>query len=351
MGNFILLRIFFLATISFVVAILLTPLLTHFLYKYQIIQTPRPKENAPIKASLHEHKKNTPTMGGVIVWGTTLLITLSFFYLQKIFQNSIFSELNFFSRSETLLPLGALIASALIGLLDDIYNIWKRRAGTRSAYGFGVLDQLLLLFLIAVVGAWWFFYKLDWDLLHIPFFGNFELGWWYIPLFIFIIMATGFSVKETDGLDGLAGGVLLSSFGAFGAIAFLSEKYDLATLCAVIVGSLFAFLWFNIYPARFFMGATGAMSLGVTLGIIAMLTNSVLLLPIIGFIFVLESLSVLVQTLSKKVRGKKIFLSTPIHHHFEAIGWPEPKVVMRAWIISNIMAVIGVIITLVDRGF
>ena len=171
-----------------------------------------------------------------------------------------------------------------------------------------------------------------------------------IPIFIFIIVATAFSVNEIDGLDGLAGGTLLSAFAAYGAIAFLQGHYNLATFCGVIVGSLLAFLWFNIHPARFFMGDTGAMSLGVTLGIVAMLTNSALLLPIIGCLFVLESLSVIIQVLSKKLRGKKVFLSAPLHHHLEAIGWPEPKIVMRFWVISAVAAATGLIIALIDRG-
>ena len=263
MGNLELITIFFLATASFAVAMIWTPLLTHFLYKHKVIQVPRPASDAPVKARLHGHKKNTPTMGGVIVWGTTLAMTLLFFYLSKISWLPFMRELNFLSRSETLLPLGALVATALLGLGDDLYNIWRRRSGKGKSYGVGVLDQRVSLFGIAVVGAWWFFYKLDWDLIHVPFVGNFELGWWYVPLFIFIIMATGFSVKETDGLDGLSGGTLLAAFGAYGAIAMFQGNYDLATLCAVIVGALLAFLWFNIYPARFFMGATGSISLGV----------------------------------------------------------------------------------------
>jgi phospho-N-acetylmuramoyl-pentapeptide-transferase len=130
----------------------------------------------------------------------------------------------------------------------------------------------------------------------------------------------------------------------------LQGKYDLATFCGVIAGALLAFLWFNINPARFFMGDTGAMSLGVTLGIVAMLTNSVLLLPIIGFLFVVESISVIIQVLSKKILKRKVFLSAPLHHHLEAIGWPEPKIVMRFWVIAAVTAVIGVIVALLERG-
>lgn len=349
MQSFIIIKIFLLTTLTFIFTIIWTPLLTYFLYKYKLGKQIRSSERTPVFSALHQKKSGTPVMGGILVWGTTLIFSLLFFYLAKLFSEYNFIvELNFLTRSQTLLPLGALVASALIGLLDDIYNIKQKG---KYGVGFDIGLQVVLYMCIAIVAAWWFYFKLDWDLIRIPFVGNFQIGWWYIPLFIFIIIATSFSVNETDGLDGLAGGTLLASFAAFGAIAFSQGRYDLATFCGVIIGALLAFLWFNIYPARFFMGATGSMSLGVTLGIIAMLTNSVLLLPIIGFIFVVESLSVIVQVVSKKIWKKKIFHSTPIHHHFEAIGWPEPKIVMRFWVIAAMMAVIGLIISLLDKGF
>jgi len=213
-----------------------------------------------------------------------------------------------------------------------------------------MMHRILIYTAIAVVGAWWFYFKLDWDLFHIPFVGNFNIGIWYIPIFIVVIVATAFSVNETDGLDGLAGGTLLAAFAAYGAIAFSQGKIDLAAFCGAIIGALLAFLWFNIYPAKFFMGDTGAMSLGVVLGIIAMLTNTALFLPIICGVFVLESLSVIIQVLSKKIRGKKVFLSAPIHHHLEARGWLEPTIVMRFWVIAGVCAVIGVILVLIDRS-
>ena len=209
--------------------------------------------------------------------------------------------------------------------------------------------RLLIYTTIAAFGAWWFFWKLDWDLIHIPFVGDFNIGWWYIPLFVFVLVATAFSVNETDGLDGLVGGVLLIAFGAYAVIAFSQGKMDLAVFCGVIIGALLAFLWFNIHPARFFMGDTGAMSLGITLGIIAMLTNAFLLLPLIGFVLVVESASVIIQLLSKTIRHKKIFRSTPIHHHFEAIGWPETRITMRFWIIGGVMAAIGLILVFVEK--
>jgi phospho-N-acetylmuramoyl-pentapeptide-transferase len=278
-----------------------------------------------------------------------LIFILLFALLDRLFVADIFSYLNFLSRAETLLPLGALVISALIGLFDDWLDV--RGRGVLGGGGLKLRHRLFIYTLIAIVGALWFYFKLDWTVFHVPLFGNFEIGAWYIPIFIFIIVATSFSVNETDGLDGLAGGTLLIAFTAYGVIAFALGRYELATFCGVIIGALLAFLWFNIPPARFYMGDTGAMSLGVTLGIIAMLTNNSLLLIFIGLIFLLESKSVIIQVLSKKFRGKKVFLSSPIHHHFQAIGWPEAKVVMRFWVIAAIGAAVGLMVFLLDKKF
>ncbi len=340
-------RILFFATLSFIFAILSAPLLTHFLYKYKLGKKIRNSGNTPIFSALHAHKAGTPTMGGVLIWGTVLILILFFYFLHRIFPLDIFAQFNFLSRAETLLPLGALVASALIGLFDDWLDV--REKGVFGGGGLKLRHRLLVFLAIATIGALWFYFKLDWTVLHIPFLGNFEIGFWYVPIFIFIIVATAFSVNETDGLDGLAGGTLLISFAAYGVIAFAMGRYDLATFCAVIIGALLAFLWFNIPPARFYMGDTGSMGLGVTLGIIAMLTNNAFLLIFIGIIFLVESLSVILQILSKRIRHKKIFLSSPIHHHFQALGWPEAKVVMRFWVIAGIGATIGLLIFLVDK--
>lgn len=285
-------------------------------------------------------------MGGLLIWVTTVVFALALAALATFIHEGFWHDLSFLSRAQTFLPLGVLVLAAVVGLIDDLYNI--RRRGAHGG-GFSIREKLLLYAVIALVGAWWFYFKLDWTVIHMPFIGNFDIGAWYVPLFIFVIVATSFSVNEADGLDGLAGGLLLVAFGAYAAIAFAQGKYDLAAFCGVIIGALLAFLWFNIAPARFFMGDTGAMSLGVTLGVLAMLTNTVFLLPIIGFLFLLESLSVIVQLLSKRFRGKKVFLSAPLHHHLEAKGWPETKIVMRFWVVSAVFAVMGVILVLIDR--
>ncbi len=342
-----LIRIILLATITFGIAVLWTPLLSHILYRFKLGKQIRSAKSAPIASKLHAKKSGTPTMGGVLVWLTVLGVAALLLIVNTHAPGSFVGRLSFLTRAQTLLPMGALIASALIGLIDDYMNV--KKIGPHGG-GMSILYRLGLYTGISAVGAWWFYYKLDWDLFHVPFVGDFSVGLWYIPIFIFIVATTAFSVNESDGLDGLAGGVLLSSFGAFGAIAFAQGKFDLAAFCAAIMGALLAFLWFNINPARFFMGDTGAMGLGITLGIVAMLTNMALLLPIIGIILVIESGSVVVQTASKKFRGKKIFKSTPIHHHFEAIGWSEPKIVMRAWVISIVVALLGLALALLDIG-
>lgn len=347
MFDFYIIKILLLGASAFIFAVLWTPLLTHYLYKYKMGKKIRSNGDTPIYSQLHAHKSGTPTMGGILVWLTVLIFALVFYYLAKFLPWDIFKQLNFLSRSQTLLPLGVLVATALVGLFDDWLDV--RGRGILGGGGLKVRHRLLIYTIIAIIGAWWFYFKLDWDVFHVPFLGDYQLGWPYILIFIFVLVATAFSVNETDGLDGLAGGVLLTCFAAFGVMAFSMGKYDLAAFCGVIVGALLAFLWFNINPARFIMGDTGAMSLGITLGIIAMLTNSALILPIIGLVFVLESFSVILQQLSKKIRGKKIFISSPIHHHFEAMGWPEPKVVMRFWVIAGVSAAIGLVVFLLDK--
>ena len=346
MDTFLLIKILGFASAAFVFAVLATPTLTHFLYKYRLGKQIRSEESAPIFAGLHKKKSGTPTMGGILIWGTVLIFALMFFLLSLIFPESIFGKLNFLTREQTYLPLGILILAAFFGLIDDLFGVLK--IGPRGG-GLNMKHRILLFTAVASVGAWWFYFKLGWDIFRIPFLGDFSIGFWYIPIFIFIIVATSFSVNETDGLDGLAGGVLTSAFASYVFIALVQGKAELAVFNAVIVGALVAFLWFNVYPARFFMGDTGSMSLGVTLGVMAMLTNTALLLPFFGFILMIESLSVIFQLLSKKIRGRKIWQSTPIHHHFEAIGWPETKITMRFWIISGITSAIGLIVFVLDR--
>jgi phospho-N-acetylmuramoyl-pentapeptide-transferase len=342
--DFSVVKIFSLSVASFVVSLLLTPAWSGFLYRHKLGKSIRDAASAPIMAALHAKKSGTPTMGGVLIWGSVALVALACAALAAAIPS--WSGLNFLSRSGTWVPFSAMIASAFVGLIDDYWNI--RKIGPAGG-GLRMRHRLLLYTAIAAVGAWWFFFKLDWSVVHIPLDGTPDLGWLFIPFFIFVVIACSNAVNLTDGLDGLAGGILATSFAAFGAIAFFEGKYDLAAFCGVIVGALTSFLWFNVNPARFFMGDTGAMSLGVTLAIVAFLVNQVLLLPVIGFVFVVETLASIIQIISKKTRGKKIFLSTPLHHHLEAKGWPEQKVVMRFWIIGAVTAVVGLVLALLDK--
>ena len=350
------LKVLLTGLLSFTLAFLITPIWTNILYKYRIGTKTKENDNSGKKltfvSKLHANKSGTPTMGGVIVWFTLLLLAFSshfiFSYLAQFFNSAFVARLDFLSRKEVWLPLFTLVTAGILGMADDIMSV--KGFGKNKAGGMRFAMRFWWLFGIAGAGSWWFYYKLGWDQLHIPAVGDFTIGWWYIPLFIFVILFTAVSSNETDGLDGLNGGILLMAFFSFAVIAFFQNKVDLGAFCSAVAGALLAFLWFNIYPARFFMGDTGAVSLGTTLGVVAMLTNSAIVLFIIVFVYVLESGSVAIQLTSKKIFHRKIFLAAPLHHHFEALGWPETKVTMRAWIFTMITAMLGVIISIFGMG-
>lgn len=339
-------RVVGMGIIAFLAALAFTPMLSHYLYKNKFGKTIRNTGSTPIYSRLHAKKEGTPVGGGIIVWATVFTLSIIFGVAGVLFPSRLTEALNFISRQQTLLPLTALIVAALVGFVDDYMNV--RKIG-RSG-GLRMYQRLLLYTAVAAVGAWWFYFRLDWSIIHVPGIGDFEIHGWYFPLFMLVIVATAFSVNESDGLDGLAGGILLFCYGAYTALAFALGRVELAMMCAAIGGALLAFLWFNVYPARFFMGDSGSMSLGTTLGIIAMLTNSALILPIIAFPLVAESASVILQVLSKKIFRRKIFLSAPLHHHFEALGWPETKVTMRFWIVAAVSAALGLVIGLLGMG-
>ncbi|OGI16263.1 MAG: phospho-N-acetylmuramoyl-pentapeptide-transferase [Candidatus Moranbacteria bacterium RIFCSPHIGHO2_01_FULL_54_31] len=342
--------------LAFILAFALTPVWTHILYKYKIgiriKKTDVNGEQLTFVNKLHASKAGTPTMGGVIVWVTVLLLALlshyAFPFIAEWTDTNFIARLDFFKRSQVWLPLFVLVTAGALGLLDDYMSV--RGTGSNKGGGMRFAFRFWWLFIIAGAGAWWFYSKLGWDQIHVPAMGDFSIGWWYIPLFIFVILFTAISSNETDGLDGLDGGVLLTAFSSFALIAFLQNRMDLAALCAAISGALLAFLWFNIYPARFFMGDTGALSLGTTLGVVAMLTNSTIVLFVIVFIYILESGSAALQLASKRFFGRKVFLAAPLHHHFEAKGWPEPKIVMRTWIFTALTALIGLMIGILGMG-
>lgn len=332
--------------VAFVIAIILTPWFTKQLIKFKIGKQIRDNalsgEKSELYSSLHAKKSGTPTMGGLLIWGT-ILITVLFSRLLSYLGVFNYSLLN---RKETWIPLFTLATCGILGAIDDYLNV----KGIGKTKGLSAKLKLFWLTLFGAVGGWWFYAKLGFSSIAIPIPGiaPIEVGWIYIPIFIFIIIASANAVNFTDGLDGLASGLLIFAFGAFGIIAYAQGMLILATLCAVICGSLSAFLWFNVPPAKFYMGDTGSLALGATLGVIAMLTDQALTLPIIGFIFVIETLSVIIQLFSKKFFHRKVFAIAPIHHHFEHKGYAEFTIVMRFWIIGAIFAAFGTILGLVN---
>jgi len=343
-------KIFSLGAGSFVLAIWLTPCLTRFLYKHQLWRkTVRTKavdgQDLTYFQKFHtEGETKIPRFGGLLVWLAPLSLAALFYLLAKANLGVWwFHKLNFLSRDQTWLPFFALISASLVGLVDDFLQVKGR--GKYIAGGLSLKQRLVLMGLIGAVGAWWFYAKLESSTLHVPGMGDLEIGLLYLPLFILVMMAT-YSGGVIDGLDGLSGGAFAAIFGAFAAICLFLGQINLAAFCAVIFGALLAFLWFNVPPARFYMGETGMMGLCAALTVVAFMTDSILVLPIIGFLLVVESGSVILQLLSKKLRKKKIFLAAPIHHHFEAKGWPAHQVTMRFWIIGAVAAFIGVAIRL-----
>ncbi|MFW5853072.1 MAG: hypothetical protein ACOCU8_00335 [Patescibacteria group bacterium] len=338
---------------AFVVGISLTPVLTHYLYKHKLWKKKAGKispdgQATPVFDRLHKDKEvGTPRMGGVVIW-SSVLITITFFWLISILipESDFWIKLNFLSRNQTWLPLFTLIVASLLGLADD----WLQVSSTnKTNEGLPFNYRLLVVGFLGLVGGWWFFAKLGMTEISLPFFeNNLYLGWLIIPLFIIIMLAL-FSSGVIDGLDGLSGGIMSIIFFTYAALAFFQTQVNLATFCAVVGGAILAFLWFNIPPARFYMSETGILGLTTALTVVVFLTDSVLLLPIIALPLVVTSGSVVIQMLSKKMRhGKKIFKIAPLHHHFEAIGWPAYKVVMRYWLIGIIAAIIGLILALIS---
>lgn len=321
-----------LALTGFLFSMLFTPIYTHFAYKYKFWkkqkQTTVDGKDLPIMRKLHAHKFQHvfPTMAGLIGVASVTIVT-GFFNLD---------------RGQTWLPIAGFLGGAFVGLIDDIINIFgsgKGAAGLRGPVKF------LLISAVGLALGWFFTYKLGWTSILVPFVGNFEVGA-VLAMFIFAfaVVATSNAVNISDGLDGLSGGLALLAYGAYGVIALFQGNILLFGFCLTVVGWLLSYIWFNVPPARFMMGDTGSFALGAGLGVVSMMTNSFLLLPIIGLPFVIEAGSSLIQLASKKLFHKKIFISAPLHHHLEAIGWSESKIVMRFWIVAGVCAILGVFI-------
>lgn len=326
-----LVKLFALAVGGFSVAMMLTPVYSFYAYRYRFWKQQRSTsttgEVLEVFTKLHAQKftRHIPTMAGLIALVVVVLVTV-FFNLD---------------RQQTWLPLAAFVGGGIVGLIDDVINIrgkGKGVGGLRSSVKFALIT------LLAGVGAWFFYTKLGYTTVDVPFLGALGLGWLIIPLFILVVVTTSNAVNISDGLDGLAGGLLATSFGVFGVIALLQGNFGIAGFCFTIIGVLMSYIWFNIYPARFFMGDVGSFAYGMALGVVAMLTDTLFLLPIIGFVFVLEGGSSLIQVVSKKFFKRKVFLSAPVHHHLEAMGWPETKVTMRFWVIGQVFGFLGLLL-------
>lgn len=345
-------KIFVPTAFAFFLAISLTPLATHFFYKYKMWKKYSRNDNA-ITSDFHkihneQDELKTPRVGGIIIWFSALLTTFLFFLVSVFFPGENTEKMNFLSRNQTLIPFFTLLLGSILGLSDDLIQIYGDGKFAHDDKSWRAWKASLVILFSLLIGIW-FFYKLGMTTIHIPFGGELYLGILIIPFFILVALAT-FSGGVIDGIDGLSGGVLASIFVAYSLISYSNNQIDLAAFSGVIGGVILAFLWFNIPPARFYMGETGMMGLTITLATIAFLTDSVLLLPIVALPLVLTSLSVILQMLSKKFRnGKRLFRLAPIHHHFEALGWSPYKVTMRFWVLSVIFAIIGVALVIISR--
>jgi phospho-N-acetylmuramoyl-pentapeptide-transferase len=345
-------KIFLPAILSFIIGILITPIATHFFFKYKMWRKISRDKNIPIRGDfqkIHDEKSelSTPRTGGMIIWISVLLTIFLIWFFDQILQNDLSSKLYFISREQTLLPFFTLIFASLVGLGDDFLQIFGKGKWSKDPIFLRYLKIVIIIILGLLIG-WWFFSKLGISSLYIPWYGFISLGYLFIPFFIIVMLAM-WSSSVIDGVDGLSGGVIASIFLSYAIISLLNNQINLSAFSAVITGAILAFLWFNIPPARFYMGESGMIGLTVTISVLAFLTDTVLLLPIIAFPLFITSLSNVIQIGSKKLRnGKKVFRLAPLHHHFEAMGWSKYKVTMRYWIIGIMTSVTGIIIYLIS---
>ncbi|MBI4757617.1 MAG: phospho-N-acetylmuramoyl-pentapeptide-transferase [Chloroflexi bacterium] len=274
----------------------------------------------------HMVKTGTPTMGGLIIVFTVLIVTAIF---------------NLPGRLSILLPAGTMVSCGVLGAVDDWWNlVGNRRRGLRARFKLGW--QLA----IATIAALVLYYLLRYPS-YLPFYGRFDIGLWYVPVAIFAIVGASNAVNLTDGLDGLAGYTAGTAFAAYGVIAYLQHQPYVVTFCFTIVGAILAFLWYNAYPAQVFMGDTGSLALGASLAVVAFMTGQWLLLPVVGIVFVAEALSDIVQVTYYKVTGgKRILKMAPLHHHFELLGWSEVQVAQRFWLVGILAAMLGIALAL-----
>ena len=340
------------AVLSFVVGVCITPIVTYHLYKYRIWQKRGGKIAFDGKEAIEFNKIHaaadvkTPRMGGIVIWASVFITIFGIALLARWWPTAATLKLDFLSRDQTWIPLTTLLVGAVTGLINDLLDIREVGVGMALRY------RLIIISALSTFIGWWFYFKLDVIAIGIPFSDPFEIGWLIIPFFVAVALAI-YASGIIDGIDGLSGGVFASIFAAYTLIAYTQNQINLAALSAAIVGGILSFLWFNIPPARFYMTETGTMALTLTVAVLAFMTDTlgggigISVLPIIGFLLVATVASVLLQLASKRFLGRKIFRVAPLHHHFEAIGWPGYKVTMRYWVLSLIFATTGVIIALV----
>lgn len=352
-----------------VVAFVWAPLLTYLLYRFKVIKAPKVEL---VNLVGQEAKRNVPVMGGLLVILTVALVTFFFNW----------------SRSFTWVPIGVMLFSALLGGIDDFLNVFgtKRRnrslnqiltlirvhnnfwmriwfvftlpwalfkrlalyLGSHTSKGVYVHEKLLLQFAAGAATAWWIYIKLGqaWHYIYVPFIGEYYIGWFIIPVMIFIVMFTANAVNIADGMDGLAGGMLIPTFSALTILSWLGNFTEMAMLNATVMGALIAYTYFNIKPARFMMGDVGSLGLGALLAINALVIGQTVTLFFLGFIFYIEAFSVVIQVISRRLFGRRVFRMAPIHHHFELIGWSEEKTIMRFWMIHLAAVILGVWVAL-----
>jgi phospho-N-acetylmuramoyl-pentapeptide-transferase len=277
----------------------------------------------------HAEKSGTPTMGGILIWGSVFLATALF---------------NVVNNPSIVVPLVVIAATGLVGMADDMQTLVRRSLGGMTAR-----VKMVGLTLIAIAAAIAIEVFLVIDFVYLPTVREpFAIGWLAVPLAVLAIIGCANAVNLTDGLDSLAGVCSAVAFTCYGVIAHLQGQAPLATFCFTVVGALLAFLWFNAYPADLFMGDTGSLSLGAALATVAVMTGHVLLLPIIGIVFVLEALSVIAQVLYFKVTGgRRLLRMSPLHHHFELSGWSETQVAQRFWLVSMLSGMVGISLALI----
>lgn len=344
------------AIISFIIGISIAPTIGRFLTskklwkKKNVAKTIDGKE-ATITASLHNDEGSpVPRLGGIVVWFSVFITTFLFWLVSKVYPTALTEKLDFISRNQTWLPLFAMGVGALVGAIDDLLVVeaFKGRLNSYIGGGLSFPVRLLAVSLLGLFAGWWFYTKLGVDSVYIPFHGDIHLGGLLFILFFVVVTLATFSTGVIDGVDGLSGGVMSAVFTAYGMIAYIHGQVNLAAFCFVVVGGIMAFLWFNIPPALFYLTETGMLALSLSLSVVAFLTNAVVYLLIIAFPLIMTTLSVILQLTWKKAFKRKLFLVAPVHHHFQALGWPSYKVTMRYWIVSYICAMLGVIIVLVS---